>query len=244
MSSWPRRSTRDIRSAIQRFINCKLFNSVKMKIRLGFPLHLGALRLLPPLPSPHARALSSLNLVKKRDYSQSNLIRISLAPSFSPSWNQCCCLWPRCYLLITKYDQHFHFWDDEYMEFRMFEPRNEEISEEKTFAVKDATYWDAKRKPEKFRLASYSLQKVRVFWISIFPIIAPNTCQSKVSPYPEATPEVKALEKIKQLLHVNFFNKGKVLLHSCWVTREKNCTRNKILTKAVSRSQSNLLSIY
>lgn len=97
MSSWPRRSTRDIRSAIQRFINCKLFNSVKMKIRLGFPLHLGA------------RALSSLNLVKKRDYSQSNLIRISLAPSFSPSWNQCCCLWPRCYLLITKYDQHFHF---------------------------------------------------------------------------------------------------------------------------------------
>ena len=109
MSSWPRRSTRDIRSAIQRFINCKLFNSVKMKIRLGFPLHLGALRLLPPLPSPHARALSSLNLVKKRDYSQSNLIRISLAPSFSPSWNQCCCLWPRCYLLITKYDQHFHF---------------------------------------------------------------------------------------------------------------------------------------
>ena len=52
MSSWPRRSTRDIRSAIQRFINCKLFNSVKMKNRLGFPLHLGALRLLPPLPSP------------------------------------------------------------------------------------------------------------------------------------------------------------------------------------------------
>ena len=97
---------------------------------------------------------------------------------------------------------------------------------------------------KKFRLASYSLQKVRVFWISIFPIIAPNTCQSKVSPYPEATPEVKALEKIKQLLHVNFFNKGKVLLHSCWVTREKNCTRNKILTKAFSRSQSNLLSIY
>ena len=74
---------------------------------------------------------------------------------------------------------------------------------------------------KNFRLASYSLQKVRVFWISIFPIIEPNTCQSKVSPYPEATPGVKALEKIKQLLHVNFFNKGKVLLHSCWVTREK-----------------------
>ena len=89
---------------------------------------------------------------------------------------------------------------------------------------------------KKFRLASYALQKVRVFWISIFPIIAPNTCQSKVSPYPKATPGVKALEKIKQLLHVNFFNKGKVLLHSCWVTREKNCTRNKILTKAFSRS--------
>ena len=97
---------------------------------------------------------------------------------------------------------------------------------------------------KKFRHASYSLQKVRVFWISIFPIIAPNTCQSKVSPYPEATPGVKALERIKQLLHVNFFNKGKVLLHSCWVTREKNFTRNKILTKAFSRSQSNLLSIY
>ena len=37
------------------------------------------------------------------------------------------------------------------MEFRTFEPRNEEINEEKIFAVKDATYWDAKRKPEKIQ---------------------------------------------------------------------------------------------
>ena len=118
---------------------------------IGFSITPWGVTTPPTPPFPHARALSSLNLVKKRDYSQSNLIRISLAPSFSPSWNQCCCLWPRCYLLITKYDQHFHFWDDEYMKFRTFEPRNEEINEEKIFAVKDATYWDAKRKPEKIQ---------------------------------------------------------------------------------------------
>ena len=52
MSSWPRRSTPNIRSAVQRFTNCKLFTSVKMKIQFGFPLHLGALRVPPPLPSP------------------------------------------------------------------------------------------------------------------------------------------------------------------------------------------------
>lgn len=150
MSSWPQKSTRDIRSAIQRFTKCKLFNSVKMKIRMVFHYTLG--RYDSPHPSLPSRTCTP-PLMKKRDYSQSNLIRIGLAPSFSPlsSWNQCCCPLPRCYLLITKYDQHFHFWDDKYMEFRMFEPRNEEINEEKVFSVKDATYWDAKRTPEKIQ---------------------------------------------------------------------------------------------